>query len=139
MKVVDYLQYVLNDGNHLSECYKEILRLSSLYKGSWSKKGLQFRDPRGSASSKRNSKGNIFTYKRSFSPNSWTEKEWIGLHILSAFYMLTFAIVSTKVPKKDLDIPKLLSTAEVKKIKRLEGKKRRLEGFLCKWPVTFRY
>lgn len=120
MKKFNYIQNILNNGNHLRVDYKELIQLSFLYLERLVWKRHQFQNLRGSAWSKVDTNCNRCTYKLHSVPtvilsSTRTERVETGCmfcqpHICSRdFWHET--IVSPKSPKKDSDPLKLLSTS----------------------------
>lgn len=125
VKMVNYIQNVLKDGSHPREDYKELLQLSLLYLGGWSKNDFNFRIP-GALHQARWMAKAIYALKIVLFTKQLNipQRELKGMkrvaHFVSLIYVRFWheAIVSRWAPKNDLDMLQLLSTypdADVKK------------------------
>lgn len=126
-KMVNYIQNVLKDGSHSREDYKELLQLSLLYLGGWSKNYFSFRilgalhQARWMANAKYALKIVLPT-----KPLNIPQRDLKGikrvLHFVSLIYVFLCcwheAVENRWAPKNDLDMLQLLNTypdADVKK------------------------
>ncbi|CAH0561738.1 unnamed protein product [Brassicogethes aeneus] len=117
VKMVNYIQNVLKDGSHPREDYKELLQLSLLYLGGWSKHDFSFRVPgalhqaRWMAKAIYALKIVLFTTQLNIPQRELNGMKQVA-HFVSLIYVRFWheAIVSRWAPKNDLDMLQLLST-----------------------------